>query len=402
MLTGKKFVIGITGSIAAYKIPFLIRLLIREGSEVQVIMTPAAVDFVTPLTLSTLSCRPVIIEPFKSGTGEWNSHVDLGMWADAMIFAPVTANTMGKMVNGIADNFLVTAYLSAKCPVFIAPAMDLDMYLHPSTQRNIEALRSFGNRIIEPQTGELASGLTGPGRMEEPGEILNLLESHFSDAEKLIKKKVLITAGPTYESIDPVRFIGNFSTGKMGFALARVAAEMGADVTLITGPTHLAIAHPQVNRINVTTAREMHNLCLDHAVKADIIIMSAAVADYEPAEVFSTKVKKDNSLPVINLIKTPDILADLGKHKKNDQILVGFALETDRELENAEKKLVAKNLDYIVLNSLRDPGAGFGNDTNQVTIIAKDGTISPGTLKSKQEVARDIFNLIITYSQKHS
>jgi phosphopantothenoylcysteine decarboxylase/phosphopantothenate--cysteine ligase len=400
MLAGKKIVIGITGSIAAYKIPLLVRLLIKEGAEVQVIMTPAAVDFVTPLTLSTLSGRPVIIEPFKSGTGEWNSHVETGLWADAMIFAPVTANTIGKMVNGIADNFVVTAYLSAKCPVFIAPAMDLDMYLHPSTQRNIDVLRVYGNQIIEPQVGELASGLTGPGRMEEPDAILTRLNNYFNHAEDLAKKKVLITAGPTYERIDPVRFIGNFSSGKMGFALAMEAADRGAEVILITGPTNLTAQHKNIKRINVTTADEMHRQCLENSGSADTIIMAAAVADYKPVNESSEKIKKEKGRPVIELEMTTDILADLGRHKQPNQVLVGFALESDQELVNAEKKLKTKNLDFIVLNSLNDSGAGFGYDTNKVTILKRNGDIVHGTLKSKQEVARDILDSILSTMHK--
>jgi phosphopantothenoylcysteine decarboxylase/phosphopantothenate--cysteine ligase len=395
MLKGKKIVIAITGSIAAYKIPFLIRLFVREEAVVQVIMTPSACDFVTPLTLSTLSLRPVIIDPFKSGTGEWNNHVELGQWADAMIFAPVTANTLGKMANGIADNFVVTAYLSAKCPVFIAPAMDLDMYKHPSTQNNISTLRSFGNIIIEPQVGELASGLTGPGRLEEPEQILQLVSSHMDHNQDLIKKKILITAGPTYEKIDPVRFIGNFSTGRMGFALALEAASRGAMVTLITGPVSLEISNPGITRINVESAEEMFNQCIAYCTDADIIIMAAAVADYQVATILDRKLKKINSPLQLDLKPTTDILMELGARKKGNQILAGFALETDNEEANAQKKLTKKNLDYIILNSLNDAGAGFGTKTNKIKIFDRQGVVFQGDVKAKREVASDIFDVIL-------
>ena len=369
MLKGKKIVVGITGSIAAYKIPLLVRLLIRAGAEVRVIMTPVATDFVTPLTLSTLSQHPVIIDPFKETSGEWNNHVELGSWADLMMFAPVTANTLGKMVNGIADNFVITAYLSAKCPVFIAPAMDLDMYGHPSTQRNISTLKSFGNHIIEPQVGELASGLTGPGRMEEPEEMLKAITGFFSAQQSLLKKKVLITAGPTHERIDPVRFIGNYSTGKMGMSLAICAAERGAEVTLITGPVSLDACHPGIRRIGVVSAGEMYTACMAEAPQADIVIMAAAVADYSVSSTSPVKLKKSAGGITLNLVPTKDILSEIGRHKTGAQIVVGFALETDNEMENAVKKLKSKNLDYIVLNSLQDSGAGFGGDTNKITIF---------------------------------
>ena len=395
MLKGKKIVIAITGSIAAYKIPLLVRLLVKEGADVQVIMTPVAADFVTPLTLSTLSQHPVIIDPFKSKTGEWNNHVELGQWADAMIFAPVTANTLGKMVSGIADNFVVTAYLSAKCPVFIAPAMDLDMYGHPSTQNNIRVLKSFGNIIIEPQIGELASGLTGPGRLEEPEKILQVVSEYFNHFQDLSKKKILITAGPTFEKIDPVRFIGNFSTGMMGFSLAQEAAERGASVTLISGPTSLEITNPHINRVDVESAEEMYSQCLFFGTKSDIIIMAAAVADYTVASQHLTKLKKSAGTLHLELKPTKDILAELGARKKENQILVGFALETDHEIENAHKKLVAKNLDYIILNSLKEVGAGFGLKTNKVTIFNGNGIVFVGDVKTKREVASDIFNVIL-------
>jgi phosphopantothenoylcysteine decarboxylase/phosphopantothenate--cysteine ligase len=394
MLKGKKIVVAITGSIAAYKIPFFVRLLIKNGAEVQVIMTPVAADFVTPLTLSTLSLRPVIIDPFKSGTGEWNNHVELGQWADAMVFAPVTANTLGKMAHGIADNFLITVYLSAKCPVFIAPAMDLDMYAHPSTQNNIRLLESFGNILIEPQTGELASGLTGLGRLEEPDQILHILSQHFAHQQILNKKKILITAGPTYERIDPVRFIGNFSTGTMGFALAQEAANRGAEVTLIAGPTHLQINNPAIQRVDVESAEEMQFQCMRYGPESDVIIMSAAVADYTVAARQDRKLKKSGEAMNIEIKPTVDILRELGTSKKANQILVGFALETDHEVENATQKLRTKNLDFIVLNSLQDQGAGFGLTTNKVTIIDKQGVVLETALKTKQEIACDILDVI--------
>ena len=394
MLKGKKIVVGITGSIAAYKVPFLVRLLIKGGADVRVIMTPAAVDFVTPLTLATLSMHGVICESFKAGSGEWNNHVELGQWADAMVFAPVTANTLGKMVNGIADNFVVTAYLSAKCPVFIAPAMDLDMYAHPSTQNNIKVLKSYGNIIIEPQVGELASGLSGPGRLEEPEMILSILEDFFVSPKSLNKKKILVTAGPTYEKIDPVRFIGNYSTGQMGFSIAMEAAERGAEVTLITGPTHLIASNCNINRVDVESAQEMYNACMVESPNADIIIMAAAVADYTYTEKSDVKMKKSSKPISVELSPTKDILKEIGKQKKPDQVLVGFALETNNELENAHKKLKTKNLDYIVLNSLNEKGAGFGLKTNKITIIDKAGRILPGSLKTKQEIASDILDTI--------
>lgn len=400
-MKGKRIVIGITGSIAAYKIPFLIRLLIREGAEVQVIMTPSATDFVTPLTLSTLSQKPVIVEPFDAGNGQWSNHVELGRWADAYVIAPVTANTLGKMAHGIADNFLVTAYLSAKCPVFIAPAMDLDMYRHPSTKNNIEILRGFGNNIIEPQTGELASGLTGPGRMEEPEQILQVLKEHFSSPKPLHKKKVLVTAGPTYEPIDPVRFIGNYSTGTMGFELAREASRLGGTVTLVTGPSFLELEASGVSVIRVNTAAEMLEECEKRIHDAHFFIMAAAVADYTPATLSANKIKKESQNLELKLHPTTDILKTLGENKRKDQIFAGFALETDSEIENARKKLVSKNLDFIILNSLRDPGAGFGTSTNRVTILDKTGILHSGTLKEKKEVARDILQVIIGKSKSN-
>jgi phosphopantothenoylcysteine decarboxylase / phosphopantothenate---cysteine ligase len=395
MLKGKKIVVGITGSIAAYKIPFLIRLLVKQGVEVRIIMTPSATDFVTPLTLATLSQHPVIAAPFKAENGEWNNHVELGQWADAMIFAPVTANTLGKMAHGIADNFVVTAYLSAKCPVFIAPAMDLDMYAHPSTQNNISILRTFGNFIIEPQVGELASGLSGPGRLEEPEAILQLVESHFSHRLDLDKKKVLVTAGPTHEKIDPVRFIGNYSTGKMGFLLALEAARRGACVTLIAGPTNLSAEFPGINRIDIESADEMYFACMREAPKSDIVIMAAAVADYTYGQKSAHKLKKSQAPFMLELTPTRDILMEIGKNKHKDQVLIGFALETDHELVHAKNKLLTKNLDFIVLNSLNEQGAGFGLETNKISILDRSGIVHQGKLQSKQVVAAEIIDFIV-------
>ena len=394
LLKGKKFVIGITGSIAAYKIPYLVRLLIKEGAEVKIVMTPVASDFVTPLTLATLTRNPVIIDPYDPENGVWSNHVELGQWADLMIFAPVTANTLAKMVNGNADNFLVTTYLAAKCPVFIAPAMDLDMYNHPSTQRNIQILRSYGNTIVEPQTGELASGLSGPGRLEEPEKILQLIENFFLHQSLLRGKKILITAGATYEKIDPVRFIGNFSSGKMGFSLAGQAAEMGARVTLVTGPTSLQLQHPDIKRIDVESSAEMAAACYSQFKNADILIMAAAVSDFTVSNSRTKKIKRTGEKIKLELDPTADILKELGKNKKKGQILVGFALETDDEVKNAKAKLTAKNLDFIILNSLKDPGAGFGTDTNKVTIIDRKGKITRGELKDKNQIAADILQTI--------
>jgi phosphopantothenoylcysteine decarboxylase / phosphopantothenate---cysteine ligase len=398
MLKDKKIVIGITASIAAYKIPFLVRLLVKEGAEVRIIMTPAAGDFVTPLTLSTLSRNPVLTEPFNISTGEWNSHVELGTWADAMIFAPVTANTLGKMAHGIADNFLLTTYLSAKCPVFIVPAMDLDMFHHPSTSNNLEILSSYGNRIIEPQTGELASGLSGRGRMEEPEAILGLVREFFATKDELIGKTILVTAGPTHEKIDPVRFIGNQSSGLMGFSLAHEAAERGAKVILITGPTKRSASHPSIKRIDVISAAEMLKECMKYFSRSDVIIMAAAVADYTYKDPSEQKLKKSGDGLILNLDPTIDILLELGKRKKAGQVLVGFALETNNELKNAKEKLKKKNLDFIILNSLREKGTGFGSTSNKVTIIDRSGRITEGSLKDKKSVAKDILDTILSYS----
>jgi phosphopantothenoylcysteine decarboxylase / phosphopantothenate---cysteine ligase len=394
MLKGKKIIIGITGSIAAYKIPFLVRLLVREGAEVKVVMTPAAVDFVTPLTLSTLSRDNVIVKPFEAA-GTWNNHVELGTWADLAIFAPVTANTLGKMVNGIADNFLVTAYLSARCPVFIAPAMDLDMYNHPSTQKNIGILRSYGNTIIEPQVGELASGLSGPGRMEEPENILIEVIAFFQRSQTLAGKKILITAGPTFEKIDPVRYIGNFSSGLMGFAIAEEAAERGADVTLVAGPVSLTANHPHITRIDVTSADEMAKACLTCFPATDITVMVAAVADYTVEKPSRSKIKKSGKNLSLELVPSTDILKTLGGKKKKNQYLAGFALESENEMANAKEKLKSKNLDLIVLNSLNEKEGGMAKPLNRITLIGKNGKIVKGELKSKKEVAADLWDFIL-------
>jgi len=394
LLKGKKILIGITGSIAAYKIPYLVRLLVKEGVEVQVVMTENARHFVTPLTLSTLSKRPVFTYPFDEKDGTWNSHVDMGNWADMMIIAPASASTLGKMASGIADNLLVATYLSAKCPVFFAPAMDLDMYRHPTTTRNVEILQSFGHRLIEPQVGELASGLCGAGRMEEPENILEVIRDHFKKKLQFKGKKFLITAGPTYEYIDPVRFIGNFSSGQMGYALAREAANRGADVTLVSGPTNIEIAHTAIRLIKVISASQMYDATIAAFPGNQVTIMSAAVADFTPEEKAEKKIKKENALNAIRLVPTKDILASAGKLKKKYQILVGFALETDQEIENAQKKLHNKNLDIIVLNSLNDRGAGFGVATNKITILDKAGNQVKFGLKPKREVASDILDKI--------
>lgn len=381
---------GITGSIAAYKAAILVRLLVKAGAEVQVVMTPAAKEFIAPLTLSTLSGNNVLSEFFNERSGEWNSHVNLGLWADAMIIAPATAATIGKMVSGVADNLLVTTYLSMKAPVFVAPAMDLDMYAHPSTQRNLEILKSYGNRIIEPASGELASHLVGKGRMEEPENIVRHLEEFFSSSSSLAGKKVVITAGPTYEKIDPVRFIGNYSSGKMGFALAEECAACGADVTLVAGPVSLKTPHASIKRIDVESASEMYEAARSEFEDADAAILCAAVADFTPDNKATEKIKREKGGNLLLELKpTPDIAASLGAAKRPDQRLVGFALETNNAESNARDKLARKNLDFIVLNSLEDKGAGFAVDTNKVTIIdAEEATQYP--LKSKKEVARDI------------
>jgi phosphopantothenoylcysteine decarboxylase/phosphopantothenate--cysteine ligase len=393
MLKGKHIILGITGGIAAYKAAMLTRLLIKAGAEVQVVMTPAAKEFITPVTLSALTGKPVVSEFFTANTGEWHSHVDLGLWADAMVIAPATACTIGKMANGVADNMLVTTYLSAKSQVFVAPAMDLDMMAHPSTNRNLDLLRSYGNIIIEAASGELASHLTGKGRMEEPEKIVEVLERYFAGQQTLAGKKVLITAGPTYEKIDPVRFIGNYSSGKMGYALAEEAARRGAEVTLVSGPVSIRAKHPGINVIRVESARQMLDAATANFVQADISVLTAAVADYAPAVTAESKIKREgHEAPTLELVKNPDIAATLGAMKRKGQTMVGFALETDNEMNHALDKIKRKNLDMIVLNSLRDPGAGFGVDTNKVTIIHADGSHTEGTLKPKTEVAADIWN----------
>lgn len=394
MLKGKKIVLGVTGSIAAYKAAMLVRLLVKEGAVVKVVMTPSAKEFITPLTLSTLSGQPVLSEFFHSDSGEWNSHVGLGLWADAMVIAPATASTLGKMACGIADNLLVTTYLSMKAPVFIAPAMDLDMFAHPSTQHSIEVLRSYGNHIIEPQEGELASHLSGKGRMEEPQEIVASLVKFFSSQQPLAGKNIVITAGPTYEKIDPVRFIGNYSSGKMGFAIAEECAIAGANVTLISGPVSLDTPHSSIRRIDVESAREMYNAAIENFHNCDAAILSAAVADYRPATQADKKIKRTSNDITITLEANPDIAAALGQRKEAGQLLAGFALETDNAIANARNKLEKKNLDFIVLNSLEDEGAGFAVDTNKVTIIDKESTTAY-PLKSKAQVARDIVSHLI-------
>ena len=394
MLQNKKIVLGVTGSIAAYKACLLVRLLVKKGAEVQVVMTPAAKEFVTPLTFSTLTHKPVVSEFFDRRDGSWHSHVDLGVWADAMLIAPATASTIGKMANGIADNMLVTTYLSMRAPVFVAPAMDLDMYAHPSTQKNLKQLLHYGNHIIEPGTGFLASSLEGKGRMEEPERIVEELEQFFAKQGSLSGKKVLITAGPTYEKIDPVRFIGNYSSGKMGYALAEVCAEQGAEVTLVSGPVTLSTKHPAIHRIDVESAGEMYEAATEHFPDADITILCAAVADFTPKVKADKKIKRKGDDLMLELQPTQDIAAALGAMKRKGQVMVGFALETDHEQANARKKLKSKNLDFIVLNSLQDKGAGFRVDTNKVTIIDRHSLTAYDT-KSKREVAEDIVDFII-------
>ncbi|MCL9805596.1 bifunctional phosphopantothenoylcysteine decarboxylase/phosphopantothenate--cysteine ligase CoaBC [Flavobacterium amniphilum] len=398
VLSGKKIILGVSGGIAAYKSASLVRLFIKAGAQVQVIMTPASLDFVTPLTLATLSKNPVYHSFFndEEGNGVWNNHVDLALWADFMVIAPATANTMSKMVNGNCDNLLIATYLSAKCPVYFAPAMDLDMYKHPSTLDSFEKLKKFGNTIIPAESGELASGLSGEGRMAEPENIVAFLEKDLESKLPLKGKKIMVTAGPTYEAIDPVRFIGNHSSGKMGFDIALAAANLGAEVILVSGPTHLQVKHSLVNLIRVTSAEDMYRVCHQYFNEVDVAIAAAAVADYRPRNVASQKIKKNETSFTIELEKTQDILSSLGKIKKN-QFLIGFALETENEIEHAKQKIQKKNLDLIVLNSLNDKGAGFGQPTNKVTFIDKDFVIEPQELKSKEEVALDIVNKILAH-----
>jgi len=398
VLSGKKIVLGISGGIAAYKTATLVRLFIKAGAEVQVIMTPASKDFVTSLTLSTLSKKPVHSTFYSQEDDNelWNNHVEIGLWADLMLIAPATANTLSKMVNGNCDNLLVATYLSAKCPVYFAPAMDLDMYKHPSTLAGFKALQSFGNIMIPAESGELASGLSGEGRMAEPENIISFIENDIAKKLPLRGKKILITAGPTHEAIDPVRFIGNHSSGKMGFEIANEAAKLGAEVTLISGPSHLNVTDKSIHLVRVVSAEQMFQACHLFFETTDVAIAAAAVADYRPKNVASQKIKKAESSFNIELEKTKDILASLGQIKKN-QFLIGFALETENEIENAKLKIQKKNLDLIVLNSLQDDGAGFGTPTNKVTFIDKNFTIEPMELKSKGKVAVDILNKVIAY-----
>ena len=394
MLKDKKILIAVTGSIAAYKIASLVRLLIKAKAEVQVIMTESAKEFITPLTLSTLSKKPVYFSFYKTENGEWNNHVELGLWADYMLIAPASANTLAKMSTGICDSLLMATYLSAKCPVAFAPAMDLDMYQHPSTQENIEKLIAFGNEFIAPGTGELASGLSGEGRMAEPEELLAFLENKFNPINFYSQKNILVTAGPTHEAIDPVRFIGNASSGKMGYALAEAFAEKGANVTLISGPTNLKINHPNIKKIASTSASEMFEAVKANFANSDITVMAAAVADYSPTHQATEKIKKTTDNLQIALSKTIDILQYVGEQKKAGQLTIGFALETTNELVNAQNKLKSKNADLIILNSLNDEGAGFNVDSNKITMIDKNGQIEAFELKSKNKVAQDILQKI--------
>jgi phosphopantothenoylcysteine decarboxylase/phosphopantothenate--cysteine ligase len=392
ILKDKNIILGISGGIAAYKCASLVRGLVKKGANVKVIMTKHAKEFITPLTMATLSKNPILVDFYNPENGDWNSHVDLGLWADLYLIAPATANTMAKMANGIADNLLLTTYLSAKCPVMFAPTMDLDMYKHPATQRNIEILKSYGHLVVEPESGELASGLVGKGRMEEPEVMLTLIENFFSQKKKLVGKKYLITAGPTFEKIDPVRFIGNYSSGKMGFALAEQLAQRGAEVILVAGPVSLQINHPNITRINVESASQMYDEAIKNFSYCDGAIMSAAVADFTPVNKSDKKIKRGKENYTIELTPNKDIAAELGKMKNDKQLLIGFALETDNEHANAVSKLNKKNLDFIVLNSLNDEGAGFGVDTNKIKIIDKNSKTINYELSSKKQVACDILD----------
>lgn len=398
VLSGKKILLGVSGGIAAYKTATLVRLFIKAGAHVQVIMTPASKDFITPLTLSTLSKNPVYSSFYNQNeeNEEWNSHVEFGLWADVMIIAPATANTLSKMANGVCDNLLIATYLSAKCPVYFAPAMDLDMYIHPSTLESFHKLKLFGNTMIPAEKGELASGLSGEGRMSEPEHILAFLEADLESKLPLKGKKILITAGPTYEAIDPVRFIGNHSTGKMGYDIAQSAANLGATVILVSGPTHLKIENHLIEVVPVVSAQEMYDACHNCFSEVDVVIAAAAVADYRPKQVSNHKIKKETEEFTIELEKTKDILASLGEIKTN-QFLIGFALETENEIENAKLKIHKKNLDLIVLNSLQDEGAGFGKSTNKITFIDKNFNVEPMELKSKEGVADDILNKVMVH-----
>jgi len=394
-LQGKHIILGISGSIAAYKAAFLLRLLIKEGAEVQVIMTPASKEFITPVTLCALSGKPVASEFFAANDGTWHSHVDMGLWADLLIVAPATASTIAKMATGVCDNLLVTTVLSAKCPIMVAPAMDLDMYKYPANKKNLQTLKSFGQIILEPGKGELASGLSGKGRMQEPEEIVSKVISFFSSSKKLYNKSFLVTAGPTFEKIDPVRYIGNRSTGKMGFAIAQSLAEEGASVTLVSGPVSLEINHPLIKRIKVESAQEMEDECIKIFPDTDGAVMCAAVADFRVANISENKkIKRTSEGFSINLIPNDDIASRLGSIKTEKQLLVGFALETDHEIENAKEKLNKKNLDFIVLNSLKEKGACFGFDTNKISVLSDNGSIINYPLKDKKEVAKDIVSLI--------
>ena len=395
-LERKKIILGITGSIAAYKAAILLRLLVKEGAEVQVVITPSGKEFITPVTLSALSGKPVISEFFGANDGTWHSHVDLGLWADIMLIAPATAATIAKMANGIADNMLVTTYMSAKCPVFIAPAMDLDMFAHPSTQKNLEVLMEFGNIIIDPGTGQLASGLEGKGRMEEPENILETVVGYFNRKKKLLNKTFLVTAGPTFEKIDPVRFIGNYSSGKMGYAIAEQLANQGAKVILVSGPVSVSVQHKNIDVFRVESANEMYEQCVGYFPNCNGAVMCAAVADFTPVSPEKQKTKRGKNNWNLELTPTKDIAATLGTIKRENQLLVGFALETNDELENAQHKLQKKNLDFIVLNSLNDNGAGFRGDTNKITIIDKNNNQQTFELKRKKEVAADIVEKIIS------
>jgi phosphopantothenoylcysteine decarboxylase/phosphopantothenate--cysteine ligase len=394
-LKGKKILLGISGSIAAYKSAVLARLLVKEGAEVQVIMTASAQEFITPLTLGTLSKRPVFSSFTAAENGTWNNHVDLGLWADAMVVAPATARTLSKCATGNCDDLLTAVYLSARCPVFFAPAMDVDMYRHPSTQRNLETLVNFGNQIIEAEYGELASGLIGEGRLAEPERITSCLVAHFAKKPIARQKRVLITAGPTAEPIDPVRYISNRSSGKMGYAIAKAFAQAGAQVTLVSGPTHLPTPDDTIQRIDVETAKQMLTKTQEYFAQNDVVIFTAAVADYTPATVADQKIKKQGSEMILDLVKTGDIAGTLGLQKKEGQLLIGFALETENELEHAKDKLRRKNFDYIILNSLNDAGSGFAHDTNKITVIDKQENVHHFPLKSKHEVAQDILNIIL-------
>jgi phosphopantothenoylcysteine decarboxylase/phosphopantothenate--cysteine ligase len=403
MLKGKKIILGVTGSIAAYKAAILVRMLVKNQAAVKVIMTTCSREFITPLTLATLSNNPVLTDFYNPENGDWNSHVDLGLWADAMIIAPATANTIAKMTSGIADNLLLTTYLSARCPVFIAPAMDLHMYNHPVTRKNLQSLKKSGHIIIEPAIGELASGLSGKGRMEEPEQIIHTLDAFFRKKgfkkkiqKKIAGKKILITAGPTFEAIDPVRFIGNHSSGRMGFAIAECLAELDAKVVLVSGPTPLITDHSNITLVNVISAEEMYLECMRHYPEMDGAILSAAVADYRPSRYVNEKIKSSDRNLILELEPTRDIAGQLGKIKKESQFLVGFALETDKNIENAYRKLDRKNFDFIVINSLNDKGAGFRTETNKISILHKNNKLINFELKSKKEVANDI---VLTLSE---